>query len=68
MKLLEFLKDDSPVSAMRIAFLLSIFLFIPCFVVQWTWISAVRGALQIIPESVMYLLFKPKDTTPPEVK
>jgi len=56
MKLLEFLKDNSPISTMRIAFILSITLFIPCFVIQWTWISAVKGVLQTIPDSVMYLL------------
>lgn len=56
MKILGFLKDNSPISTMRIAFLLSITLFIPCFVIQWAWLSAVKGSLQVIPDSVMYLL------------
>lgn len=56
MNFFDFLKDNSPVSTMRIAFLLAIALFIPCFVFQWTWLSAAKGVLQIIPDSVMYLL------------
>ena len=55
-KLIAFFRDDSPLSTMRIAFLLAIGLFIPCFVFQWTSISAAKQALQVIPDSVMYLL------------
>ncbi|MGD1046021.1 MAG: hypothetical protein ABR936_11975 [Bacteroidota bacterium] len=53
---LDFLSDNSPVSTMRVAFILAIALFIPCFVFQWTWLSATKGILQTIPDSVMKFL------------
>ena len=56
MKFFDFLRDDSPYSTMRVATFLIIALFIPCFVTQWTWLSAVKGVLQDIPESVQWLL------------
>jgi hypothetical protein len=55
-KLFSFLKDDSPYSTMRTAVMLTIGLFIPAFVYQWTDISAKAQRLQDIPESVMWLL------------
>lgn len=41
---------------MRVATFLIIILFFPCFVVQWTMLSASLGALQEIPEGVQWLL------------
>ena len=56
MNILNFLSDDSPWSTMRVAMFLTIGLFVPAFVYIWTKTSLEEGVLQVIPESVMWLL------------
>ena len=55
-KVFDFLRNDSPYGSVRVAMIVSIFLFIPSFVVTWTYLSWRLMALQVIPESVMFFL------------
>jgi hypothetical protein len=52
----NFLRDDSPWSTMRVATFLTIALFVPTFVAAWGYLSFKIGQLQVIPDSVMWLL------------
>lgn len=56
MKFLEFLRDDSPWSTMRVATFVVIALFVPTFVAIWGYLSVLNHQLQVIPDSVMWLL------------
>lgn len=56
MNFLNFLREDSPWSMMRVATFLTIIMFVPAFVYQWAQISGAKQQLQEIPEGVMWLL------------
>lgn len=53
---LEFLKDSSPYSTMRVSVFLFNVLFIPSFVFIWVWASLQIKALAIVPDSVIWIL------------
>ena len=54
--LIQFLREDSPYSTMRVAFVFIIIMFIPAFTYTWVQISFQIKALAVIPESVQWLL------------
>ncbi len=58
--MLEWLKnlfsENSTASTMRFATIISIGLFIPAFVISWTWISLHNFQLENIPDGVAWFL------------
>ncbi len=52
----NFLKEDSSFSTMRVATIGIIILFIPVFVVCWSYVSFANKALADIPDGVNLLL------------
>ena len=54
--LTSFLRDDSPYSTMRIAMLLIIVIFVPCFTYVWVKVSLEIQALAEVPTGVQWLL------------
>lgn len=53
---LDFLKEDSSYSTMRMAFLFTIFVFYTAFTIVWAWVSLHNMALSPVPDGVKWLL------------